>query len=91
MKVNGSQCDRCGEPKHRGRCKRHEVAPPAKIGPSLDVPAGFGFRASIEDDRLQIEQDAQTADGKAVTQEITLSKREARDLIDWIAELLEAA
>lgn len=50
---------------------------------SLQRPAGFGFTASLEDGKLVIEQES--ADR---VDNITLSRHEARELIDWIAEVV---
>lgn len=61
-----------------------EPAPIANLA-SLEVLPGFGFRASIEDDRLSIEQDRD--DGTADS--ITLSRTEAKVLfaqfMEWAA------
>lgn len=59
---------------------------PAKTAAlSLQRPAGFGFSASLEDGKLVIEQES--ADGRV--DNITLARHEARELIDWIAEVVE--
>ena len=58
---------------------------PAKASAlSLQRPAGFGFTASLEDGRLVIEQES--GDGRV--DNITLARHEARELIDWIAEVV---
>lgn len=56
-----------------------EPVPVTLAGPKLEILAGFGFRASIEDDYLMIEQDA-GAGAEARFDSITLSKTEARVL-----------
>lgn len=59
---------------------------PAKAAAlSLKRPAGFGFSASLEDGRLVIEQES--GDGRV--DNITLARHEARELIDWIAEVVQ--
>lgn len=55
------------------------------LGPSLEVPAGFGFRIALESGRLVIEQDGQTEDGETRTDTIVLSPSEARQLVDFVA------
>lgn len=56
---------------------------PVKLNGHLEVASGFGFRASIEDAQLRIEQDR--SDGQQVyTHELWLARHEARHLIDWI-------
>jgi hypothetical protein len=95
------QCIRCGNDKHRGRCKgggkavtrqpKAEVAPePVTITAALEVPAGYGFRASIEDSTLQLEQDRVDDDGTVYTHTISLSSAEAARIVDWIAEQVTA-
>lgn len=58
-----------------------ELPQPIRLGASLEVIPGFGFRASIEEGRLVIEQDDQ-----AGTSNVTLAPHEARQLVDWISE-----
>lgn len=59
---------------------------PAKAAAlALKRPAGFGFSASLEDGKLVIEQES--GDGRV--DNITLARHEARELIDWIAEVVE--
>jgi hypothetical protein len=92
------QCPRCGAEKHRGRCKgggsvkvKASPAPdPVKLNGSLEVAAGLGFRASLEDAQLVIEQDRQE-DELVYTHQVTLSPSEARQLVDWLAEQVGAA
>ena len=97
-----NDCPRCGAAKHKGRCKAENLkkvqrtnadsqpAPaPVTLAGSLEVPAGLGFRASLEDGQLCIEQDR--SDGEEVyTHSIALSPSEARQLIDFIAERVAA-
>ena len=65
--------------------------PIASITSPLEVLPGFGFRASIEDDRLAIEQDRD--DG--ATDNVTLSRTEAKVLFaqfgSWSGLLEESA
>jgi hypothetical protein len=63
----------------------HQAPEPAKLGPSLEVPMGYGFRASVENGKLCIEQDATDDEGQPRTDNIMLAKHEAQQLIDWIA------
>lgn len=60
-----------------------KVVPPAAPTGSLEVAAGLGFRASIEDGLLCIEQDRQE-DDTIYTHSLTLSPHEARQLIEWV-------
>jgi hypothetical protein len=66
-----------------------KAAPPRGFA-GIEREAGFGFRASIEDGKLVIEQDTTGDDGETVTENVTLSRSEARELIDWIAEQVRA-
>ena len=67
------------------RKAKADPLPPVKLNGHLEVAAGFGFRAAIEDGQLRIEQDR--ADGDTVyTHELCLAPHEARQLIDFIAE-----
>lgn len=59
--------------------------PPVKLNGSLEVAAGLGFRASLEDAQLVIEQDRSDGD-EVYTHTVALSPSEARQLVDWIAE-----
>lgn len=69
-----------------------EPAPaPAKLNGHLEVPSGLGFRASLEDALLQIEQDRPDEDGQVYTHSIALAAHEARKLIEWIETKLEGA
>jgi hypothetical protein len=65
-----------------------ESAPePIKLdGLSLEVAAGYGFRASAEDGRLVIEQDCE--DGQATT--VVLSRTEFKVLAAQFAEWSDA-
>lgn len=47
------------------------------IGPALEMAPGFGFRASVEDERLSVEQD----DSEGKTDNVVLSRTELRVLI----------
>ena len=66
-----------------------ELPTPVTLTGSLEVTAGYGFRASIEDGRLVLEQDAQTEDGEARTESITLAPHEVRRLFEWAEQVLE--
>lgn len=67
-----------------------EAPPPAvKLQGSLEVPAGLGFRASIEDDTLQLEQDRADGTGELYTHQVSLSRIEAGRLIDFISKIVE--
>jgi hypothetical protein len=69
------------------------ATPPAvKLNGHLEVPSGLGFRASIEDTLLVLEQDRVDGDdGQAYTHTLTLASHEARQLVDWIAEQVGGA
>jgi hypothetical protein len=74
------------------RVEKQEVAPePVTITAALEVPAGYGFRASIEDSTLQLEQDRVDDDGTVYTHTISLSSAEAARIVDWIADQVKAA
>lgn len=94
-----SECPRCGASKHKGRCKAANLAKvqrspadaqpgpaPVRLNGHLEVAAGLGFRASIEDSALVIEQDRTDDDGAVYTHTLTLAPHEARQLVDWIAD-----
>jgi hypothetical protein len=66
-----------------------DALPVVKLHGSLEVPPGWGFRASVEDDRLLIEQDAQDGNGGIRTDSISLARHEAAKLIDWVSKLVE--
>ena len=66
-----------------------EVSAPVVLKGSLEVPAGYGFRASIEDDTLCIEQDRAGDDGQWYTYQLSLARHEAAKLIDWVSRLVE--
>jgi hypothetical protein len=56
-----------------------------KLNGHLEVPSGLGFRASLEDGLLCIEQDRPAVeDGQIYTHSLALARHEARQLIDWI-------
>lgn len=63
-----------------------ETAPqPVKLNGHLEMPSGLGFRASIEDGQLCIEQDRPDPDdGQLYTHSLALAKHEAARLIEWI-------
>lgn len=61
-----------------------QLPEPVVIGAKLELPAGYGFRASIESGRFCIEQDATSEDGTPRTDNITLAPHEARRLIEWL-------
>ena len=79
MSVAG--CPRCGQERHRGRCKKVKAAQPepapepVAISSALEVERGYGFRATAENGSLVIEQDAD--DGTAT---VVLSRTELRVL-----------
>jgi hypothetical protein len=56
-----------------------------KLNGHLEVAAGLGFRASLEDAQLVLEQDRPDDDGTTYTHMVTLAPHEARQLVDWIA------
>lgn len=56
---------------------------PSKPNGHLEVAAGLGFRASLEDGVMEIEQDRQDGD-TIYTHTLSLAPHEARQLIDWI-------
>jgi hypothetical protein len=58
-----------------------------KLNGHFEVAAGLGFRASIEDSLLVLEQDRVDGDdGQTYTHTLTLASHEARQLVDWIAD-----
>lgn len=59
-----------------------EPTPVVISGQRLEVLPGFGFRASVEDGRLAIEQD----DSSGNTDNITLSRTEAKVLFAQFGE-----
>jgi hypothetical protein len=66
-----------------------QIAPaPVKLNGHLEVPSGLGFRASLEDQQLVIEQDRADDDGQSYTHTLTLAPHEAARLIDWISGLV---
>jgi hypothetical protein len=65
--------------------------PPVTIAAALEVPPGLGFRASIEDSTLQLEQDRADENGDVYTHTISLSAVEAAKIVDWIAAQVQAA
>lgn len=64
---------------------------PVKLNGHLEVAAGLGFRASIEDSTLQLEQDRADENGDVYTHTISLSAAEAAKIVDWIAAQVQAA
>lgn len=64
---------------------------PVKLNGHLEVASGLGFRASIEDGTLQLEQDRPGDDDALYTWTISLAPHEARQLVDWIAAQVQAA
>lgn len=69
-----------------------ESAPaPIVIEASLEVAAGLGFRASLEDGLLCLEQDRPGDDGELYTWTLNLAPHEARQLVDWVAAQVTAA
>jgi hypothetical protein len=64
---------------------------PVKITAALEVHAGLGFRVSIEDGTLQLEQDRADDDGKVYTHQVSLAPHEARQLVEFVAEQVERA
>lgn len=71
--------------KASSRVEKQEV-PPVKLNGHLEIAAGLGIRASIEDGTLQLEQDRIADDGETYTHSISLAPHEARQLIDFISE-----
>jgi hypothetical protein len=68
-----------------------DAAPePVKLTGHLEVASGLGFRASIEDGTLQLEQDRPGDDDQLYTWTISLAPHEASKLVDWIAEQVQA-
>lgn len=65
--------------------------PPVKIDGHLEIAAGLGVRASIEDGTLQLEQDRLADDGVSYTHSIALAPHEARQIVDWIAQQVKIA
>jgi hypothetical protein len=59
------------------------VPEPIKLNGSLEIAAGFGIRASLENGTLQLEQDRQQ-DDMIYTHTISLAPHEARELIDFV-------
>ncbi|MFO1394676.1 MAG: hypothetical protein U1F09_13005 [Steroidobacteraceae bacterium] len=83
MSVAG--CPRCGQERHRGRCKKVKAAQAEpEIGPALriDIAPGLGVSAWIENGCLQLAQ------GEDV---VALSQTEARVLFAQFADWTEAA
>jgi hypothetical protein len=75
-----------------GSVKANSAPSPVKLnGAHLELAAGLGFRASLEDGAFRIEQDRAADDGETYTHELALAPHEARQLIDWIASQVEAA
>jgi predicted nucleic acid-binding Zn-ribbon protein len=72
--------------KRQAREVETQVPEPVTIaGLSLEILPGFGFRAGIENEHLQLEQDAGQGED-ARTDSITLSKTEAKVFIVQFAE-----
>lgn len=79
-------CPRCGNAKHRGRCKASTTTESAAVEtaqqpePRLTIEPGLGVDAWIENGRLQIAQGGET---------VALSKTEAKVLFaefgEWAA------
>jgi hypothetical protein len=62
-----------------------ELPEPVEITAALEVLPGFGFRATVENERLVIEQDAGVGAEKA-TDNIVLSRTEAKVLFAQFGE-----
>jgi hypothetical protein len=105
--MSDQKCERCGNDKHRGRCKgagkarkvksleevveRRTAPKPVKLNGHLEVPSGLGFRASVEDDLVCIEQDRPPDDeGVVYTHSLTLAPHEAAQLASWLAARSQA-
>ena len=81
-------CKSC-EGQAQGEAALGEELEPVTITAALELPMGYGFRASIESGRFCIEQDATGTDGEVHTDNITLAPHEARQLVDWLASQVE--
>lgn len=66
-----------------------DALPVVTITGKLEVQPGYGFRASIEDRRLILEQDGQDDGGGVRTDSISLAPHEARQLIEFVQQLVE--
>ena len=86
-----ASCPRCGQERHRGRCKKVTAARPKpepvaepEIGPAqrIDIAPGLGVSAWIENGCLQLAQ------GEDV---VALSQTEARVLFAQFADWTEKA
>lgn len=72
------------------RAGQKESAPePVTLNGSLDIAAGLGVRASIEQHTLELEQDRVDDDGTVYTHSISLAPHEAGRLLDWLREHVE--
>lgn len=74
-----------------GHAKPEPAPKPATLKGALEIPSGLGFRASIEDDLLFLEQERPDDGdpGMAYTHTLTLNRVEAQRFIDWISRLVE--
>lgn len=73
------------------RAGQKESAPePVTLNGSLEISAGLGVRASIEQVTLELEQDRVDDDGTVYTHTISLAPHEARQIVDWLIEHVEA-
>jgi hypothetical protein len=65
------------------KAKAEKAPPPVRLnGHALEILAGYGFRARVEDDRLVIEQD----DSEGNTADLILSRTEAKVLFAQFGE-----
>lgn len=75
--------------RHARRC-RDRAPEPVTLNGSLEISAGLGVRASIEQVTLELEQDRVDDDGTVYTHTISLAPHEARQIVDWLIEHVEA-
>lgn len=68
-----------------------ELPQPVKLGASIELLPGYGFRAHVESDVLVLEQDGKTADGETSIDNIVLSRTEAKVLFAQFAEWVDPA
>jgi hypothetical protein len=95
------KCTRCGNAKHRGRCRKIELAEavceaivpdvPEANSLTFEIPPSLGVRCTPSKDLLTLEQDRlNSEDGAIYTHRIELAPHEARQLIDRIAKVVHA-
>lgn len=93
-------CPRCGNEKHRGRCKKSAVVdvPTSEEEPAgaaiaeFELAAGWPAQVKAEPGWLSIIQTrADPEDGVEYRHEIRLQPHQARQFADRLAELIEKA